>query len=228
MPLLTRDQLTRATGALDAWLAAPPGADGRTRFELDDERDAQRRQTIDDSIRPLLMDYLTESVDLADFKTRIVSANQRRDLWGFLGIEGRGFFDAYVVAAPDVKACDRELREAIAAPTSNNLARVKIQEFVSHVKRHGAQLADEGSPNPASIPYFLSWFWQCQDRDTWPVYHPACVTGMLRLKLWQTTEDFAEDYVVFKQIYEELADAYKNRSGKYYGHYEVERVFQNM
>jgi hypothetical protein len=227
MPILTGDQIKRANGALDAWLAAPSDPDGRTRLELDEERDAQRKQAIDDAIRPLVMDYLTESVDFDDFKTRIVSANQRRDLWDFLGVEGLGFFDAYVAAAPDVKARDRELRQAISAPTSNNLARVKIQNFVSHVKRHGAQLNEDGSPDPASIPYFLSWFWQCQDRDTWPICNSACVTVMLRLKLLRTTDDFADDYVVLKQIYEELADAFKNRRGKFFGCYEVERVLRH-
>lgn len=227
MPILSGDQIARAKSALDAWLAAPPGPDGRTRLELDEERDAQRRQTIDDAIRPLIMDYLTESIDFDDFKTRVINANQRRDVWDFLGMEGQGFYDAYAAAAPDVKARDRELREAVAAPTSNNLARVKIQDFVSHVKRHGAQLNETGSPDPASIPYFLSWFWQCQDRDTWPVYQPTCVTGMLRLNLLQTTDDLADDYVVFKQIYEELADAFKNRGGKFFGCYEVERVLRH-
>ena len=50
---------------------------------------------------------------------------------------------------------------------------------------------------------------------------------MLRLDLLQRTDDQADDYVVFKQIYEELADSFKNRSGKFFGCYEVERALRH-
>ncbi len=227
MSLLTHSQTQSAIKALDEFLAAAPGEDGRSLSEAGDEVDELRRRAIDQSIRPLVMEFLSESVDLADFRTRIISLNQRNDHWGFLRADGRGFFEASVVVAPDIKEFEREIREAIAAPTSENGARDKLSRFISFAERHGAALGAEGGPAAGSIPYFLSWFWQVQDRDTWPVQHPDCVDGMVPRKLFVPTADLASDYLVFKQTYEELADAFKNRSGRFYGHYEVERVFRH-
>ena len=226
MSLLTHSQTQSAIDALDAFLAAAPDDGGGSLTEIGDEVDELRRRAIDQSIRPLVMEFLSESVDMADFQTRVVSLNQRNDHWGFLGDEGRGFFESFIAAAPDVKECEAELREAVAAPTSENGARDKLSRFISHAKRHGAALGADGAPDAASISYFLSWFWQVQDRDTWPVQHPDCVAGMTKLKLFVATVDLAEDYVVFRQTHEELADAFKNRSGQFHGHYEVERVLR--
>ncbi len=228
MPSLTHEQTQRAIEALDSVLNAPARPDGRSAMEYWDERDQLRRQAIDDSLRPLVMSFLSESVDLADFKTRVLGLNQRHDHWGFDEEGGAGFLEAYVATAPDKDECVGELREAVAAPTSENGAREKLSRFLSHATRHGAQPGGgEGAPDAEVIPFLLSWSWQVQDRDTWPVQFGVSIEAMKRLGLFVAAGDSADDYIVFKQTCEELADVFKNRGGRFFGHYEVERVMRS-
>ena len=228
MPSLTLEQTRRANEALNALLNAPSREDGRSSMEYWDERDHLRRQAIDDALRPLVMSFLSESLDLADFKARVLALNQRHDHWGFAEEGGGKFLDDYVSSARDKDECVRELRDALAAPTSENGARDKLNRFLSHASRHGAQPGGgESAPDSSTIPFLLSWSWQVQDRDTWPVQFGAVIGGMKRLGVFVAAGDPADDYVVFKQACEELADVFKNRSGRFFGHYEVERVLRS-
>ena len=67
-------------------------------------------------------------------------------------------------------------------------------------------------PKPGSIPFFLSYFWQVQDRATWPVYYTNSVNTMIDLNLWQPSEELADDYVAYKHIQEELAALFTQAS----------------
>jgi hypothetical protein len=75
------------------------------------------------------------------------------------------------------------------------------------------------------VPFFLSYFWQIQDRRTWPVYYTSSVNTMIDLNLWQPTEDLADDYIAFKHLHEELAEVFTKASGKPFDLYAVEHVF---
>jgi len=80
-------------------------------------------------------------------------------------------------------------------------------------------------PKPGSVPFFLSYFWQIQDRTVWPVYYTNSVNVMTDMNLWLPTEEPAVDYLVFKKIHEELGQVFANDSGIPFGPYEVEHVF---
>ena len=63
-----------------------------------------------------------------------------------------------------------------------------------------------------SVPFFLSYFWQIQDREVWPVYYTNAVQTMTDLNIWQPSDDIAEDYLAFKQIHEVLAKLFTETS----------------
>ncbi len=176
------------------------------------------------------MGYLQDKVELSDFKSKVDGVNKRNELWGFKGIKGQMFFNMVVNVADDPDECDQEVKAALAVPANEPMASSRIKTFATYVRRLGEQWVDAGHtrygcPKVGSIPFFLSYFWQVQDRDTWPVYYTNAVNTMTDLNLWQPSGDSADDYVVFKRIHEELAELFTKASGRPFNLYDVEHVF---
>jgi hypothetical protein len=230
MNTINEQQRKRAIEVMNEYLSAPPGPKGKTPVELNAELDANRVKLIEKELKPLLADYLAGKVMLADFKSKADGINKRNELWGFKGIKGQMFFNMVVNVADDAKECDQELKSALAVPTNEQIASSRIKTFASYIKRLGEQWVGEGNtrygaPKVGSVPFFLSYFWQIQDREVWPVYYTNAVQTMTDLNIWQPSEDIAEDYLAFKQIHEMLAKLFSETSKQPFGLYDVEHVF---
>ena len=210
--------------------AAPKNPDGRSPFETQAERDRKRVRLIEDELKPLTVDYLGGQTPLPEFKSKIDGINKRHEYWGFKGIKGQMFFNMVVNVSDDEAECDQELKAAIALPTGEEIARSRIKTFHSYVRRIGNEFVEaggtkQGRPNPGSIPFFLSYFWQIQDRMSWPVYYTNSVNTMIDLNLWQPSEELADDYIAYKHIQEELAALFTQESRRAFDLYGVEHVF---
>ncbi len=229
MPTLNEQQRARAIELMQEYLQAPGPPDGPTPVEADTERDHGRVEIIEQDLKPLVTAYLASDLPLAEFKSTIDGINKRHTHWGFKGIKGQMFFNMVVNAASEEEV-DQELKSAIAVPTSEQMASSRMRTFRAFVNRVGEEWvaagnSRHGTPKPGSIPFFLSYFWQVQDRDTWPVYYTNTVKVLTDTNLWQPSDEMAEDYVRFKQLHEELAALFTKASGKRFGLYEVEHVF---
>jgi hypothetical protein len=229
MPL-SAEQLARAVEVMQEYLHAPPTADGPTPVQRSAEGDKQRVELIAGELGQLVAAYLAGNVPLEEFKTKIDSVNKRHENWGFKGIKGQMFFNMLVNVAHDPAECDQEIKAAIAVPSNEDIARSRIRTFSSYVRRIGDAYVEgggkkQGRPKPGSILFFLSYFWQIQDRRTWPVFYTNSVNMMTDLNLWQPTEDLADDYITFKHLHEELAEAFTRASGRPFNLYDVEHVF---
>jgi hypothetical protein len=70
------------------------------------------------------------------------------------------------------------LRRSLAAPADEDAARGAINDLLSLTQ----QLADEagrlgfGKPAPGRIPLVVSYFWEAQERDKWPIAKPTRAT----------------------------------------------------
>lgn len=228
--MLKDEQQQRAIEVMQAYLDAPRNPDGTLPRERHADRDKKRAEVIEKQLAPLVQQYLSGLIPLADFKSAIDSINKTNEYWGFRGIKGQMFFNMVVNVADDGEECDQEIKTAIAAPANEELAASRIKTFTSYVKRLGEQFVEGGGtkagrPKISSVPFFLSYFWQIQDRFTWPVYYTNSVNVMTDLNLWQPSDDLAEDYLAFKHIHEELAKLFSSESGEMFGLYEVEHVF---
>lgn len=212
------------------YLAAPPNPDGRTPQVVQRERDERRAQLIDSELKPLVQSYLQGHVALSAFKSQIDSLNKRHEYWGFKGIKGQMFFNMITNTATDENQCDRELKQALAVPATEDVAKALIMAFAGyatglgdlHVKAGGSK---HGRPKVGSVPYFLSYFWQIQDRLKWPVFYTNTVNTLGDMNLWQPTGELANDYVAYKRTHEELCRLYTEASGQAFGLYDVEHVF---
>jgi len=225
--MLNEEQRERALAALHEYLQAPQvpdeGVDGA-------DLDRHRAALIESELKPLIQSYFDRSSDLAGFKSKIDGLNKRNPFWGFKGIKGQMFFNMLVNVADDPQECDQEIKSAIALPANEQMASSRMKTFASYVQRLGEQWVSAGNtrhgcPKPGSIPFFLSYFWQIQDRDTWPVYYTSSVNAMVDLNLWQPSGDLADDYMTYKRLHEELARLFAANAGRAFHLYDVEHVF---
>jgi hypothetical protein len=135
-----------------------------------------------------------------------------------------------VKVADDSDECDQELKSAIQMPDNDQIASSRIKTFTSYTKRLGEQWIEAGNtkygrPKIGSVPFFLSFFWQVQNKDVWPVYYTNTVNTMSDLNIWQPSGELAEDYLQYKKIHEELAEYYASVTKKAFDLYQVEHVF---
>jgi hypothetical protein len=135
-----------------------------------------------------------------------------------------------VNGADDKVSFDALLRQCLAAPADEKAAGAQIRKFAEYIERIAAQIEKrDGSrrtcPKVGSVPFFLSYFWQVERRDVWPVYYTSSVNALSDMNLWRMTDDLADDYVAFKRVHEELAAVFTRESGVQFGLYEVEHVF---
>lgn len=224
MGLLSMEQKDRAVQAMREYLSSSEAvaASGK----LDNERGG----VIGEFLGPLLQQYLADKVPLAKFKLDVDSTNKRHRLWGFSGIKGQMFFNMLLKASADEADCDQELKAAFQLPGSDEMAKSRMRNFLSYVKRIGSELAEHGGsayacPKVSSVPFFVSYFWQLQDPEQWPVYYTNSVEILQKLNLWEPDEDFAKSYIEFKQIHDELRELFSEAGARRFSFYDIEHVF---
>jgi hypothetical protein len=228
--LLSNEQIQRTLELVRDYLNAPKNPDGRTPIEVQTDRDKERVSIIEGQLKPLLKDYLSGQRNLEEFKTKVDGINKKKEFWGFKGVKGQMFFNMVTNVAGDRNKLDQELRAAIRVPTNEANASLQIKTFSNYVNRIGEHHLDSGGkksgrPKPGSVPFFLSYFWQIQERDVWPVFYTVSVHVMTDMNLWSPTGEFADDYLTYKRIHEELGQVLTRDSGKHFGLYEVEHLF---
>src|SRR2546427_7408829 len=144
MGLLTQQQTDRAVEVMREYLAAPVNPDGRAPRIVQQERDESRVKHIEDELKPLVQGYLESRVALSDFKSQIDSLNKRYQYWGFKGIKGQMFFNMLVNTAGDEKECEHELKKALVAPASEEVAKGVINSFARYATLLGDRHVKEG------------------------------------------------------------------------------------
>lgn len=217
-----------ALQAMRGYLAAPPIPGTRTVSEQE-ARDKDRASLIEETLKPLVAKYLANQISVSDFKQQIDSINKKHQHWGFRGIKGQMFFNMLLNTAEPLDI-DRELKAALSAPRDEVEAASKLQIFQDYVSRIGQQFvvaggSPHGRPKPGSVAFFLSYFWQIQQRDVWPVYYTNSVQTIEDMDLWQETGNVGEDYISYKRLHEELAGLFSREAKRSFTLYDVEHVF---
>jgi hypothetical protein len=231
MPILSEEQVAVALKALGTFLSAAPNPEtGLTPAESSKELDEKRLKVINAPLLPLLSNFLTEAVSLADFKTQVDRTNKRNELWGFKGVKGQMFFNLLYNGCVDEAELSAELRAAIVVPDNNDIAKSRIRNFSSYVRRIGQTIEAAGGskqsrPNPGSVPFFLSYFWQVQAPEVWPVYYTNSVQILTDLNLLQPADDLADSYVVYKALHIELQEIFSTSAKQSFTLYDVEHVW---
>lgn len=147
----------------------------------------------------ILQDFLNGKSDLETFQSDMVTQAANTKLWGFSGGGGR-FFNQLIASADLHDEIDLEhlLQKILAEPGEPETAADCINElgdFVEHVRPQIENIYE--APQAGFVPYFLSYFWQLHEPDTYPIYYKSMRDALADLDVWEPSGDLAEDYLEF-------------------------------
>jgi len=184
-------------------------------IDKDKTLDRNRAILIKNELYPLLIMFFEGNCSLTEFKSRIDSINKKNNNpWGFSGIKGQMFFNLLVKNADNESNCASILKYALKVPQDNYGAKDKIlqlEQYIDEIKLRLKKynISSHTIPSKSSIPLFLSYFWQIQAPQIWPIMYTTSVQAMRSLNLWRNTRNIFEDYISYKQTIEELCVHFK-------------------
>ncbi len=192
------------------------------------ELDRRRRETIPE-VAGWIIRFLQGDVPLEEFKTGIDGINKRNRLWGFQGINGQMFFNMLTknsVAGNRHGEFVSLLKCVLPVPSSIEKAKALIEKFSEFTRDLGKYCQDmRAAPKVGSVPLFLSYFWQIQAPDIYPMYYSSMVNAFRDLGIWSPTGIVSDDYVAFYQLNYALRDFLSEKTGKKLHLWDVEHAF---
>lgn len=183
-------------------------------------------------LKGILSRFLSVESEVSEFKTEVDSYNKQNNLWGFTAVKGQMFFNMML------KNCDDEnevikisslLRDCIEEPKdiSNALNKISALEKYLRIKYQSA-LDKRKVANPSSVCYFLSYFWQIQNYEKWPVMYSSLIASFSQIGLWEESETQKDNYEKFYVLNDEIKEIFNNYSGKVISNWDVEHAFWNF
>jgi hypothetical protein len=169
------------------------------------EWDERRREAVAPHLEAL-NSFLNGDSDLAEFRTKIDSLTKSLPLWGFRGTS-QMFFNQLVKAA-NATALEATLREVLPAPGSAEQAQEKLESFEGEVMdaRDIAEVSGITPPGTGRVDAFVSFFWELQDRNTWPVFFPNSRDVLERYELLDVSQEQPELYLEYQARIQELKE----------------------
>lgn len=173
--------------------------------------------------------YFEGHITIEVFKTSIDGFNKRNPFWGFRGINGQMFFNMLYNScsgAALLDSLDGILKTTLRMPVDIIDAKQKItllSEFTASLNNY---VADKRSaPRSGSILFFISYFWQIQDHNKWPIYYRSMVEVFQDLNIWSPNTEYSTDYEEFVQLNTEFADLFTAKEGQQINYWDVEHAF---
>lgn len=192
----------------------------------------RRRIEVIPAVQAILDNYLTGKTQLDEFKTQIDSINKRNRLWGFKGINGQMFFNILTkISLAGGKTNDLEslLKSSIPLPPSPEQSSTVIDEFAQFTRSLSRFVDDQrGAPKTGAINFFLSYFWQVQSSQTYPIYYSSMINILQEYNLWLPSETIGQSYVSFYRLNHELLELFSRESGRNLTLWDVEHAFWFM
>ena len=188
----------------------------------------ERRLTIIPQIKRLLSDYLTGTIPLEQMKSENDGINKQNLLWGFRGMNGQMYFNMLYNFCSGLSLLDElnsVLKQCIPAPKSLDDARSKILVLAEFSSRLGDNAPDKRkAPRTGSCLFFISYFWQIQDHDKWPVYYSSMVNVLMGQSLWTPSCDHPADYAAFYELNREIQSLIQKQNGTHISYWDIEHA----
>lgn len=152
--------------------------------------------------------FLKAETGLVEFVKESQDFSIAQPNWGFKGMAQMQLNQYAKVArqADLVDEVEGVFRTALPAPTDEDRARSALGEVVLLTQRFvdEAKRLAIGQPAPGRVPLVVSYFWEAQDRDQWPIAYPASKQALKRHGLYQDSSDPVESYLTFRDAILEL------------------------
>ena len=180
------------------------------------------------SLTEIVQQFDKGELSIGEFKTSIDSFNKRNNLWGFTAIKGQFFFNQLTKNLDDsgIDKVQELLKEAISEPKDIKEALVKIEKLEKYCQNLYSKAKDKRLvPNPKSVGYFLSYFWQVADNEKWPIYYTASIQALEDIKLWHEKPIQRDNYEQFFLLNEEIKKFLSDLTKKQISNWDVEHAF---
>jgi hypothetical protein len=151
-----------------------------------------------------LQAFLAGETNLEEFKSRTDSLSKSMPFWGFRG-NSQMFFNQ-LAKGGDQAEVTAALRRALPAPTNADDARDKLEQFQEAVQaaRDHAESVGATQPGVGRIDAFVSFFWELQDRERWPVFFPNSRDVLEQHGLLDVNQPQPELYLAYRAAIDEL------------------------
>ena len=192
-----------------------------------EEADERRRNQLP-RLREMIEDFSAGNIPLDSFKSDIDSQNKQFPYWGFKGMNGMMFFNMLYNSAGEGRREELGslLRGLIEPPGDKTEAKEKIRSLEGFVERLRNEASDlRKAPRHGSIPYFLSYFWQINRPDIYPIYYTSMVNALSDLAIWEPSDDLGDSYAEFWELNEEMRNAIDDYTNRDIHLWTVEHVF---
>ncbi|WP_170964408.1 McrB family protein [Natronomonas salsuginis] len=178
--------------------------------------------------RRFLQEFLDGEMGAEDLRSEMASESGQHKLWGYSGTSGGMFFNMLLSAAESEDDIDLQgvLREVLVAPGDGETALEYSQQLEEVVEELRARVANpQQAPQTGYIPYFLSYFWQLQEPDTYPIYYRSMRDALRDIGEWTPSGDIAKDYVAFWELNEEIRSVLDDHAEREIHLWTIERMF---
>lgn len=188
--------------------------------------DSQRVKAII-QIKGIINDFFSAKTDVYQFKTYLDSYNKQNNLWGFTAVKGQMFFNQLVRNSDsNIDQFTNVLKSCIKEPKNLKDALEKIDILEKYCENIFLKAKDKRkAPNPKSVGYFLSYFWQIHNAEEWPVLFSSIIIAYTDLGIWTEPPTQKESYQLFFNLNEEIKDILKTHTGRKISNWDAEHSF---
>ena len=181
-------------------------------------------------IKDILDIFMTGDYFVNEFKTSLDSYNKRNNYWGFTATKGQMFFNQLTKnSEPNLDSLTILLKEVISEPSNLEDALNKIEKLEKFAGSIFKTAPDKRkAPNPGSVGYFLSYFWQIYNPEKWPIFYTSLVNGFKELEIWEDHKTQKENYKYFFNLNEEVKKILEEHTGREISNWEAEHAFWNF
>jgi 6-pyruvoyl-tetrahydropterin synthase len=194
------------------------------------EIDKQRQAAII-PLRMIVDNFIENRMGISEFKTAIDSFNKQNNFWGFTSIKGQMFFNVLLktnTTEEQLQKITAILRQVILEPKNISDALDKIELLENFTLNLYHKAADKRKvPNPNSVGYFLSYFWQIYDYEKWAIMYSSMLFSLAEIGLWEEKKSQKDAYLSFYNINEEIKEILKKHTNKSINNWDAEHAFWN-
>ncbi|MGD0160183.1 MAG: restriction endonuclease FokI C-terminal domain-containing protein [Candidatus Bathyarchaeia archaeon] len=195
----------------------------------------EKRLTVIGRIAPLLNSFFDQKITLEKFKLEIDSINKRNRLWGFKGMNGMMFFNMLYNSSQEVgllQSLHQTLLDCLKAPRDLKEAKEKLARFVGFVGNINHSMMSKGmakrkAPKTKSSLFFLSYFWQIQDPEKFPIFYNSLEISFKNLGFLTETEQLDLYYESFFELNNCLKDLFAQNLNRKTNFWDVEHIVWN-
>jgi hypothetical protein len=200
-----------------------------TRGRVISDIDKRRLAAIND-IKEIIAGFMRGDVGISEFKTSLDGYNKRNNLWGFTATKGQMFFNQLTKTSDQsIEALTTLLQESIEEPATLSEALQRLEFFEKYVRNIFTAAKDKRKvPNPGSVGYFLSYFWQIHDNHKWPIIYTSLVTAFTELGIWQDHSTQKDTYKFFYDLNEEIKSVLRSHTNHEIENWDAEHAFWNF